>query len=176
MLPLASEDLEWAIKKKYSITYRLVQVVAQMMNAYQQHHFDMGAVFSFSEREWELWCQQCACTKEILIGKCFSVVPAADVRYEKVCAYLEALTKIEVQETLAKSDAKAWVTLSPPTNCTFCSFQYQTYDNRNVPFCPRLSFFGPRMGTNRDKRGQTGTKQDISGQIGKRPHLASTPI
>ena len=33
--------------------------------------------------------------------------------------------------------------------------------SRNVPFCP---FFG---GGNRDKRGQTGTKRDISGQLGQ---------
>ena len=47
--------------------------------------------------------------------------------------------------------------------------------SRNVPFCPRfplLSFLGPGTG----KRGQTGTKGDISGQIGKRPHSASTPF
>ena len=50
--------------------------------------------------------------------------------------------------------------------------------SRFVPVCPLLSrFFGPVPGPeNRDKRGQTGTKRDISGQIGKRPHLASTPI
>ena len=35
-----------------------------------------------------------------------------------------------------------------------------------------MSFWAPK----KDKRGQTGTKRDISGQIGKRAHLASTPI
>ena len=35
--------------------------------------------------------------------------------------------------------------------------------SRSVPVCPRLSFLGPGTGTNRDKRGQTGTKRDISG-------------
>ena len=48
--------------------------------------------------------------------------------------------------------------------------------SRNVPFCPHLFSFVLLGSRNRDKRGQTGTKQDISGQIGKRPHLASTPI
>ena len=51
--------------------------------------------------------------------------------------------------------------------------------SRNVTFCPRLSLFvllGAGTGTNWDKRGQTGTKRDISGQIGKRPHLASAPF
>ena len=39
----------------------------------------------------------------------------------------------------------------------------------NVLFCPHMTFFcpslGPERGTNRDKRGQTGTKRDISGQM-----------
>ena len=35
--------------------------------------------------------------------------------------------------------------------------------SRFVPVCPLLSL-GPGTGTNRDKRGQTGTKRDISGQ------------
>ena len=48
--------------------------------------------------------------------------------------------------------------------------------SRFVPVCPLLSFLGPGTRTNRDKRGQTGTKRDISGHIGKRPHLASTPV
>ena len=34
-----------------------------------------------------------------------------------------------------------------------------------VPVCPFLSFLEPSMGTNRDQRGQTGTKRDMSGQI-----------
>ena len=42
--------------------------------------------------------------------------------------------------------------------------------SRNVPFCPRLSsfvlFWGP-------EQGQIGTHL---GQIGKRPHLGSTPV
>ena len=45
--------------------------------------------------------------------------------------------------------------------------------SRFVPVCPVLSSLGPRTG---NKRGQKGTKQDISEQIGKRPNLASTPI
>ena len=51
-----------------------------------------------------------------------------------------------------------------------------------IPKCPVLSpfvllvLFGPRTGTNWDKRGQTGTQRDMSGQIKKRPHLGSTPI
>ena len=51
--------------------------------------------------------------------------------------------------------------------------------SRFVPVCPLLSRFVPVPGPNRDKRGQSGTKRDISGQIGKRtppfsiyPHLA----
>ena len=51
-----------------------------------------------------------------------------------------------------------------------------------VPKCPVLSSFvlfcplwGPERGQNGTKR-TTGTKRDISGQIGKGPHLASTPI
>ena len=48
--------------------------------------------------------------------------------------------------------------------------------SRFVPVCPLLSRFVPVPGPKKHKRGQTGTKRDISGQIGKRPHLASTPI
>ena len=51
--------------------------------------------------------------------------------------------------------------------------------NRNVPFCPAcplLSRFVPVPGTKKDRRGQTGTKQDISGQCGEPPHSGSTPI
>ena len=50
--------------------------------------------------------------------------------------------------------------------------------SRNVPFCPRLSSFvllGARNGDNRENRGQTGTTRDISGQIGQRAHVGSTP-
>ena len=47
-----------------------------------------------------------------------------------------------------------------------------------VLICPRsgppMSWFVPVLGPQKNKRGQTGTKRDISGQIGKRPHLAST--
>ena len=48
--------------------------------------------------------------------------------------------------------------------------------SRFVPVRPRLFQFVPLLGPKTDKRGQTGTKRDISGQIGKRPHLASNPI
>ena len=48
--------------------------------------------------------------------------------------------------------------------------------SRYVPFCPRLSSFALLGARNGDKRGQMGTERDISGQIGKRPHLASTPV
>ena len=41
--------------------------------------------------------------------------------------------------------------------------------------CPLLSFLGPGTGTNRDKRGQTGTERDISGHIGKRPPFSICP-
>ena len=47
--------------------------------------------------------------------------------------------------------------------------------SRFVPVCPPLSLLGPGTGTNWDKRGQTRTQRDISGQLGKRPHLGSTP-
>ena len=103
----------------------------ELMNAHQQHHLDVAAVLSLTDREWEweLRCQQWHIYKRDLgIGNCFSVVPAADVRYEKVCAYLEALTRLEVQESPGKTDAKAWVTVNP-TKCTFCSFYYKTYEN-----------------------------------------------
>ena len=42
--------------------------------------------------------------------------------------------------------------------------------SRSVPVCPRSSRFVPVLGPEKGKRGQMGTKRDISGQIGKRPH------
>ena len=45
-----------------------------------------------------------------------------------------------------------------------------------VPVCPLLSRFVLVPGPKKDKRGQTGTKRDISGQMGKRLHLGSTPF
>ena len=45
--------------------------------------------------------------------------------------------------------------------------------SRFVPVCPLLSFLAPGTRTNRNRRGQTGTKRDISGHMGKRPHLGS---
>ena len=129
MLPLSEKDYEWFVKKKHSITVRLVHVVAQMMNAYQQHHFDMVSVFALSSRVWELWCQQWHMYKrDLAIEQSYTVIPAANVKYDKVCAYLEALTRIEVQESPSKGNAKAMVTLNPP-KCTFCSFWYKPYDN-----------------------------------------------
>ena len=60
------------------------------------------------DREWELWCQQWHMYKrDLAIGVGSGVAPKPGVRYEKVCAYLEALTRIEVQETPSKRDAKA---------------------------------------------------------------------
>ena len=41
------------------------------------------------------------------------------------------------------------------------------------PICPEMSRFVPVLGLKKDKRGQTGAKRDISGQIGKRPHSGS---
>ena len=45
-----------------------------------------------------------------------------------------------------------------------------------VPVCPLLSRVVPVLGLRKDKRGQTRKKRDISGQIGKCPHVGSTPI
>ena len=93
------------------------------MNAYQQHHIDFRAAFALSDREWELWCQQWHMYKRL----CHGHYP----RYhsEVVCLYLEALTRMEIQETpLGKKDAKAWVTFNP-AKCTFCSQFYKNYDN-----------------------------------------------
>ena len=47
--------------------------------------------------------------------------------------------------------------------------------SRFVPVCPLLSRFVPVPGPKKDKRGQTGTNRDMSGQIGKRPHLGIYP-
>ena len=61
------------------------------------------------------------------MGNRFSTVLGSDVRYETACAYLEALTRIEVKET-PKGDVKCSITLNPP-KCAFCEFRYKTYEN-----------------------------------------------
>ena len=48
--------------------------------------------------------------------------------------------------------------------------------SRFVPICPLFVLLGARSEDNRDKRGPTGTERDISGQMGKRPHLGSTRL
>ena len=63
------------------------------------------------------------------MGATHGIIPASDARYEVVCLYLEALTRMEIQETPpGKKDAKAWVTFNP-AKCTFCSQCYKSYDN-----------------------------------------------
>ena len=46
--------------------------------------------------------------------------------------------------------------------------------SRFVPVCPLLSFLGPGTGTNRDKRGQTGTKRGQNETF--RDKLGNAPI
>ena len=95
-LPLMKDKLEWLSNKKESSTSSyLVCVVGLLMNDYQLHHCDMAAVFALTQREWEIWCQQWYIYKrDAAIGTCYGVVPTQGVRYEKVCVYLEALTRI----------------------------------------------------------------------------------
>ena len=130
MDPLSSESYEWCANRRNAISLRLVWVAAQLMNAYQQHHIDLRAALALTDREWELWCQQWHTYKrDYAIGITHGIMPKKDARYDVVCLYLEALTKIEIQEQLpGKKDAEAWVTFNPP-KCTFCSQWYKTYDN-----------------------------------------------
>ena len=130
MDPLLSESHEWCLNRRGAISLRLVWVVSQLMNAYQQHHIDFHAVFALTDREWELWCQQWHMYKrDYAIGITHGINPQSDQRYEVVCLYLEALTRMEIQETPpGKKDAKAWVTFYP-AKCTFCSQCYKSYDN-----------------------------------------------
>ena len=109
MDPLSSESYEWFATRRHAISLRLVWVAAQLMNAYQQHHLDMRSALALTDREWELWCQQWHMYKtDYPIGMTHGIMPKKDVRYEVVCLYLEALTKIEVQEQpLSKKDGKA---------------------------------------------------------------------
>ena len=130
MDPLLSESYEWCVNKRNAFSLRLVWVVAQLMNAYQQHHIDFGAAFALTDREWELWCQQWHMYKrDYAIGITHGIMPRKDARCEVVCLYLEALTRMEIQEQApAKKDAKAWVTFNP-AKCPFCSQWYKSYDN-----------------------------------------------
>ena len=107
-----------------------IRVVSQLMNAYQRHHIDLRAALALSDKEWELWCQQWHMYKrDYAIGITHGIMPKKDARYEIVCLYLEALTRIEIQEQPpGKKDGKAWVTFNP-AKCTFCSQWYKTYDN-----------------------------------------------
>ena len=67
--------------------------------------------------------------RDFAIGITHGINPKSDQRYELVCLYLEAITRIEIQETPpGKKDAQAWVTFNP-SKCTFCSQLYKKYDN-----------------------------------------------
>ena len=92
--------------------------------------YDLPSALSLSDREWELWCQQWHMYKrDYAIGITHGIMPRKDARYEVVCLYLEALTRIEIQEQPpGKKDGKAWVTFNP-AKCTFCSQWYKTYEN-----------------------------------------------
>ena len=48
--------------------------------------------------------------------------------------------------------------------------------SRFAPVSPLLSQFFPVLGPKKDKRGQTGTKQDIVGPIGNRPPFRINPL
>ena len=131
MDPLPSDAYEWYVNRRNAISLRLVWVVAQLMKAYQQHHIDFKAVFALTDREWvEIWCQQWHMYKrDYALGITHGIIPASDARYEVVCLYLDALTKMEIQETPpGKKDAKAWVTFNP-AKCSFCSQCYKSYAN-----------------------------------------------
>ena len=130
MDPLLMESYDWCANRRGAISLRLVWVVSQLMNAYQQHHMDFCAVFALTEKEWEVWCQQWHMYKrDYAIGITHGINPKSDQRYEIVCLYLETLTRMEIQETPpGKKDAQAWVTFNP-SKCTFCSQLYKKYDN-----------------------------------------------
>ena len=130
MDPLLSDSYKWCHTRRGAISTRLVWVVSQLMNAYQQHHIDFCAVFALSEKEWEVWCQQWHMYKrDYAIGITHGINPKVDQRYELVCLYLETITRMEIQESPpGKKDAQAWVTFNP-AKCTFCSQQYRYYDN-----------------------------------------------
>ena len=67
--------------------------------------------------------------RDYALGITHGIIPASDARYEVVCLYLDALTKMEIQETPpGKKDAKAWVTFNP-AKCSFCSQCYKSYEN-----------------------------------------------
>ena len=130
MDPLLAESYEWCANRRGAISLRLVWVVSQMMNAYQQHHIDFCALLALSEREWEVWCQQWHMYKrDYAIGITHGINPKSDQRYELVCLYIETITRMEIQETNpGKKDAQAWVTFSP-AKCSFCTQPYKRYEN-----------------------------------------------
>ena len=115
MDPLPSEAYDWYVNKRHAVSLRLVWVVAQLMNAYQLHHIDFRAVFALTEREWEIWCQQWHMYKrDYVVGITHGIIPASDSRYEVVCLYLDALTKMEIQEQApGKKDAKGMGNFQP---------------------------------------------------------------
>ena len=99
MDPLLSESYDWCANRRNAISMRLVWVVSQLMNAYQRHHIDLRSALALTDREWELWCQQWHMYKrDCAVRITHGVMPRQDARYEIVCLYLEALTRIEIQE------------------------------------------------------------------------------
>ena len=130
MDPLLMESYQWCLNRRGAISHRLVWVVSQMMNAYQQHHIDFCALLALSEKEWEVWCQQWHMYKrDYAIGITHGINPKSDQRYELVCLYIETITRMEIQEqTPGKKDAQAWVSFNP-AKCTFCTQPYKRYEN-----------------------------------------------
>ena len=119
MDPLTSESYEWCANKRNAISLRLVWVVSQLMNAYQRHHIDLCTALALSDREWELWCQQWHMYKrDYAIGITHGIMPRKDAGYEVVCLYLEALTRIEVQEQPSGKKAKSRETVRPSQKIT----------------------------------------------------------
>ena len=130
MDPLLMESYQWCANRRGAISLRLVWVVSQMMNAYQQHHIDFCALLALSEKEWEVWCQQWHMYKrDYAIGITHGINPKSDQRYELVCLYIETITRMEIQEqSPRKKDAQAWVSFNP-AKCTFCTQPYKRYEN-----------------------------------------------
>ena len=109
----------------------VVHFVAMMMHDYQRYHVDLPTVFGLSQDNWRIWCMQWHMYKrDYEIARTHTLIPAAGIRYEVICLYLETLLRLEVTESETgdgDSRQRTGYIQPNPQNCPFCGFKYKYY-------------------------------------------------
>ena len=109
----------------------VVHFVAMMMHDYQRYHVDLPTVFGLSQDNWRIWCMQWHMYKrDYEISRTHTLIPAAGIRYEVICLYLETLLRLEVSESETgdgDSRQRTGYIQPNPQNCPFCGFKYKYY-------------------------------------------------